>query len=223
MENINKHRTVAVTGVGKLKKDPDWVEVRMVLRGEHEQYEEAILLLQGKSAELSRAVQAAGFSEKDLKTEFLQTDPLYETINEPDGRSLSKIRAYEARQGLKLAFALDTDLLGKALEAAQTKESQAEISLQFTVRDPEALKEELVQLAVEQGRRTAEALCRATGGELGRILHMSQGDWDQDMVSDMRYSGRAGGARMFASKQTTALLPTEIELETTCRLVWEII
>lgn len=81
-------------------------------------------------------------------------------------------------------------------EALNTSGARADMSIEFDIEDQRAAEDELIARAVEQARKNAESLAKASGTKIEGIKHISynseSGDYDW-MVCEAAAAGAFGG------------------------------
>ena len=183
---MNEANTVRVTGRGQLKLRPDLTRIGLSLEGLDPDYGEALR----RSAEDTEALRSLlggfGFDRSELKTLSFGVETEYEGYQE-DGIYKQRFAGYRYRHQLKLEFPSDNARLGRVLYALGTSPIQPELRLSYTLSDPEAAKNALLDRAVADARAKAEVLARAALVTLGtlRSIDYSWGELDVE-VGDER-------------------------------------
>ena len=128
---------------------------------------------------------------------------------------------------MKVEFDSDNDKLGKILYALANSSLNPEFRLSYTVKDPEAAKNELLDKAVQDAVAKAGVLTRAANQKLGEIqsIDYSWGRIDFEFSPmDRELMPEADGACV---KECAALPldiePDDIEVGDTVTVVWEIL
>lgn len=94
----------------------------------------------------------------------------------------------------------------------------------ITVKEPGKVSEALLASAAANAREKAQALCRASGGELGRLPRIDY-NWDElNIVSPTRYELADCAMPLMAAGKRCApeIEPDDIDLHDTAAFVWEI-
>ena len=215
-------RTITVRGTGSLHQAPDRIEVPITLSFRDRDY--AALLDRAEAAliALRAALGRAGFPEEELRTRDLAVNPCWES--EPDEKGLYRqvFAGYEYRHGLHLAFDFDLEKLGAALGALAESGAKPEFSVRFTVKDPERTRDALLSEAADDARGKAEALARASGVSLGKLLRVEYGARMPELYSptNMVLAESAGADR---AMRKLSIAPEDITAEDSAQFVWEIV
>ncbi len=215
-------KTIRVTGTGKLSLKPDTIRLAITLRETHESYTAALEESAMAAGRLQAAFSALGFEKEDLKTLTFAVSSRYD--NEPDDKGVyrQKLKGFEYDYRMYLEFPRDNERLGQVLTAMLTSGVAVEFSLNYTVRDPEPARTELLQRAVRDSKKKAEGLAAAAGVELGQLMEIDYGWQDKVFRTEIMQSSRAVGAAAFSGFQPE-LEAADIELEESVRAVWSIL
>lgn len=215
-------RTIRVTGRGQLKLSPDTTRISISLQGLEQDYSEALRRSAEETAALQRLLFPFGFQAKELKTLDFSVDTEYESVQE-QGVYRQRFAGYRFRHAMKLDFPSDNARLGHLLYALANCPLQPELSLSYTVRDPEKAKNELLALAVEDASEKARVLSKAAGTELLALQSIDY-SW-----SELSFETRPMNRMMMANAVSPKaagfdlnLQPDDISLSDSVTMVWEI-
>lgn len=217
-------RTLTVTGQAKLSVAPDTIELTMSLQSKHEAYEKAMSLSAEATETLRKAFDRAGFDGKELKTADFNISPEYESYQDKKtGTYRSRFVGYCVCHRVKIAFPAKNDLLGKALAAAAESKTNPEVSIDYTVRDTEGVKNELIKKAVEDSRAKAELLTAAAGVRLGLIASINYSWSSIELVSNrMRMNAEPMLMAARCAAPEMSIEPEDIDVSDTVTVVWYI-
>lgn len=215
-------RTICVTGKGLLKLSPDTTRIGINLQGLEQDYSEALRRSSEETGFLQQLLTAFGFQPKDLKTLDFSVDTEYESEQE-NGVYRQRFAGYRFRHAMKLDFPSDDELLGRLLYALANCDLHPELSLSYTVSDPEKAKNALLSLAVRDAREKALVLSTAAGAELKELQSI---DYSRE---EQRFETRPMNRMMLdkavspkAASFDLKLQPDDISLSDTVTMVWEI-
>ena len=137
-------RTIRVTGKGQIKVHPDMTRITITLNGTCKEYSSAV----ARSAEVTEILKSllSGFSftRSDIKTLRFNVDTKYDSYRDSNGDYKRVFSGYEFNHVLKIEFETDNDRLGKILYALAHCQLQPEFRISYTVKDPEAVKNTLL-------------------------------------------------------------------------------
>ena len=147
---------IRVTGTGRLKVKPDTTRLVMTLSGTYKDYEDAMKHSADDTEDVKKSIMKFGIGKEDIKTVTFSVDASYENYNKK-GEYDRHFVGYEYNHVLKVEFANNNELLGKILYALAHSDTDPEISIRYTVKDPELEKTKLLGDALRDAERKAEA------------------------------------------------------------------
>lgn len=217
-------RTIHIKGIGTASAVPDYVVITMELRAKHMEYANAMRVGAQQVEMLREAVKEAGFSTEDLKTTDFSVDTEYEN-EEREGNGRTRYHrvfmGYDCRHSLKLSFDFDNERLEKAMTAIGDCLSKPEVSIAFTLKDKQAMRDQILESAAQDAHRKAEILCKASGVALGDLLRVEY-SWDEINIThslDMNLLCDGGACNTAPSYD---FQPDDIEAGDTVDFYWEI-
>ncbi len=219
-------RTIRVTGKGKVSVSPDTIRIDITAESTFPEYEETV----GKSAEhtgqLRETVAGAGLDPKDLKTLSFEINASYENYTDKHNNWKKKFVGYKYIHRMYIEFPNDNKLLGKVLYELSKCPVEVEFQIGYTVKDTEAVKNQLLEYAVADASAKAGTIAKAAGVELGEIASIDY-SW-----SEMRLFTRPIGEKMSVSFDglydcndagfDIDIEADDIEAEDTVTIVWQI-
>lgn len=214
-------RTIHIKGTGTASATPDYIVITLELKAHHMEYANAMRVGAQQVEMLREAVKEAGFSAEDLKTTNFDVDTEYENEEyKEDGRTRYHriFMGYDCKHSLKLSFDFDNERLEKAMTAIGDCLSKPEVSIAFTLKDKQALRDQILESAAQDAHRKAEILCKASGVALGELLRIEY-SWDEAHIShyfDMKIQCCEVGAPSYDFH------PDDIEAGDTVDFYWEI-
>ncbi len=216
-------RTIRVTGKGQLKVHPDMTRITMTLEGRYMDYGKTLKKSAEDTEQMKDMLVPFGFERSDLKTLSFGVDTEYESYKEKNEYK-QRFAGYKFTHVMKLEFESDNKRLGKILYALANCPLHPEFRLSYTVKDPEAVKNELLGKAVQDAIAKAGVLSGAAGLKLGDIQNMdySWGEIDfeyrpmnRDLLMQPCIAEGSGSYDM-------DIEPDDIDVEDTVTVVWEI-
>lgn len=220
-------RTVSVRGTGSVTAAPDRIEVTMNLSALDPDYGRAAEIMDEKTAALTAAAEAAGFPKKELKTASFNVNTEYRGVHDPKtGEYRQEFAGYRVFHGLTLGFPLDLAKLGELLGGFSDSGADPELSIRFTVSDPEAVRREALEKAAANAREKAELLAAASGVKLGELLTIRY-DWAEIRLESATMFDAANGmapkAMMRKASFAAGMTPQDISFSDSAGFVWEIV
>ena len=180
-------RTIKVTGTGKVSVKPDLTVISIDISGKEKEYADAMKKSVQMTGELKDIFTGLGFNAADVKTTGFGIDAVYKAIDckeksggidIPDflrpksGNTRRVLTGYEFTHSIKVEFDSDNELLGKILYKLGHSALKPVFHIKFTVKDPEAAKNLLLENAVADSKAKAEIITKAAGVTLGEILSL---------------------------------------------------
>ena len=171
--NNKEERTISVRGNGRVDVPPDSIIISIRVETDYKEYDKAMLLASNKIERLNQKFAEAGFNINDLKTKRFSINTKY--IDDLRLRSDNTVKSkllenYTCRHDLKIQFDFDTARLSKAIEVITGYDPDPKFSINFTVKDIETVKDEILKKATADAKRKAEVICNASGVTLGELI-----------------------------------------------------
>ena len=214
-------RLITVKGVSNISVKPDLIIITMNVVSEKYDYDEAMELATESIESLENAIEKIGLNKKDLKTTNFNVTTNYESYYDENNKYKSKFKGYKVEQDLKLEIDLDMKLLSTVLTAITKSNVNPRLNIRFSVKDKEAVNEELLIKATENARRKAEILTKASKATLVRLVSINYNWGEISIYSDTSYAMESKSVLMDASYAPN-IEPDDIELSDTATFVWEI-
>lgn len=215
-------KTITVTGTGTLSVKPDTIVLTMDIAGNASSYDAAIALSAEKTEGLKTLFAGLGFDKEQLKTGHFSISPYYESYQE-GGVYLQRFAGYEYRHSLKLSFDAEPKLLGECLGALAASSVMPEFYVEYTVKDPSACKNLLLQRAVADSKEKAAVLAEAAGVSLGEVCSIDY-SWGELNLSSRPFDVRLARPEAAMLKNSAAVPlnidPEDIRLTDTVTVVW---
>ena len=219
-------RTIKVTGTGKMSLKADTVRLSLELIDKDMEYEAVIRQTAAHSQEVREAFEKLGFEGTELKTVSFRVDTEYEGYQDPEGNAWKqRFTGYRAVHAMKVEFSRERDILGDVLTAVSRLSGKPEFHIEYTVKDTEAAKQELLKKAVQDSRRKAEIIAEAAYVALGEILNIDYSFGETSFV--VRPVNRIAEAKMASGVSMEDSLdldiePEDIKVEDTVTVIWKI-
>lgn len=223
---MKNKRTIRVTGKGKLTVIPDRTILLMALSGVEKMYKSAL----DQSKETSRIIKEVflklGFQNSDIKTHTFEIETKHEREYDEKNCWKTTFAGYEYTHIMCVEFDKNNELLGKIIYELSQSSVTPELSLQYTVKDIEKKKSELLSKAVFDSRKKAEILAEAARVKLGSIEHIDYSWGEMKLVSSvvenfidcMKLSDDVYEEDYFDMD----IEPEDINVSDTVTIVWEI-
>jgi len=214
---------LTVKGIGKVSVPPDQIVITMNIEVCETEYEAAMIRGAEVVDKLKAAVESVGHKSKALKTTSFNVSAKYESYKEGEEWK-KRFIGYACYHFFKLEFDLDMTVLGKTLDAVSKCEADPEIDIKFTIKNPNAVSEQLLENAVENARQKAVILARAADVNLGAIKTIDYNWGELHVFSQTSYRRQKAVYSSFASMASyDDIEPEDIRVSDNVTIVWEIV
>lgn len=215
-------RTITVKGVGTVSAKPDYIIISMNLISKDPEYSKSVENATERIELLQEAVVKAGFLREDLKTLSFNVQTVYRNERDKDNIWTSVFDGYECSYRLKLAMDMDNKRLSDTLTEIANSKADVELSIEFTVKNPENIADELLRSAAENAHRKAKVLCEASGRKLGELLSIDY-NWNEvRFVSATNFAAAKMVCEESADCGVPEFEPEDIRSQDSATFVWEI-
>lgn len=214
-------KTITVKGVGSASVKPDLIVVSMRMETKDKDYEKTMEYAAERINLINDALEEVGFEKSAVKTTSFDVDTDYESVKDKDGNYKSVFRGYVCKHDLKVEFDMDTKKLAKALAAISSSYAFPKLSVSFTVKDPNAVKKEVLKSAAINAREKADILCTASGAKLGDLISIDYNWGEISVYSESRYD-MVCCDRVIGSAPDFDIEPDDIDAHDSATFVWEI-
>ena len=222
---MTNERIIKVTGKGNLKIKPDMTRITITLEGQNKEYAKTLAQSSRDTEALKDILEKQGIDRTAVKTLMFNIDTKYESYQTWDKSWKERFVGYEFKHMVKVEFDSDNERLGRILYSlANAKDIHPDFRLSYTVKDPEASKNQLLGKAVADAKAKAEVLTKAAGVSLKDIknidyswgeIQFEYAPMNRDMFCNKIMSDGAGAFDM-------DIEPDDISVSDTVTVVWEI-
>ena len=219
------NRVITVKGVGTASVKPDYITLSMSVESVHKDYDKAMENAANRIEKLQEATVLSGYEKSDLKTINFAVDTRYENIKDRQGNYRREFSGYAVIYRLKLSFDMDSKQLAKVISAISESGAKPELSIAFTVKNPEKVKEALLISATQNAKMRAELLCIASGNQLGELISIDYNWGELNIISRTRYEMEdciVEPMMSMAKFSAPEIEPDDIDVSDTVTFSWEI-
>ncbi len=201
------YNSITVTGQGEAVGIPDVASFYFSVSADASTVAGAQSQVTTKMDAVLAALKKLGVEEKNIKTTDYSVYPKYTynqiyCIRAPCPGTEQRQDGYTASHSVTVKLS-DTELAGKALQAAGEQGATNLSGISFTIEDPDKLTEEAQEEAIKDAREKAEALAKDLGVKLVRVVSFSNGSGGGTM-----YAKDALGSVEAQSSNPAPRLPT---------------
>lgn len=215
------NRFITVKGIGKVCAKPDLIELELNLPRKNMDYNktmkastEAIIILQ-------EAVMSLGFEKKDLKTRDFSVKTSYKSVQDSRINYKKVFDGFVCTHSLKLEFDFDMKKLFDVLSTFAECPAKPEFSVNFSIKDKDAVSEALLVNASQSAKEKAEILAKASGVTLGQIITIDYNWGELHLYSPTNFAifneNTHQGGRMSMDME-----PDDIDVSDAVTFVWSI-
>jgi len=218
-------RSITVKGTGSVTAKPDFIVINFQLEAKDKDYEVMMRLASEQIDAVNLALAQVGFDKGDLKTTNFNVQTEHESIRDKNGNYKQLFSGYSCRHQMKLSFDFDSHRLGSTLSAIASATVDPQLSISFTVKNPNEISEALLRDATVNARKKAEILCEASNVELGQLMSIDYNWGELNVYSDTRYlmEDRCMAMPIGAANAFDADIdPDDIKVNDTATFVWQI-
>ena len=219
-------RTLKVTGKGTLSLKPDTIRIIITQSSIEKSYSGAIGESADKKGNLEQAIKRAGYNGEELKTLSFTVESEYESYQGKDKSWKRRLIGYKYTHRMKLEFPAEDEALGRVLLSIANCVGHPEFSIQYTVRDQEEAKNELLAKAIEDSKAKAKVLSSAAGVELADIAAIDYSWKTIDIVSnpigDIMMADGCSEYNSTLEYLDMEINPDDIEITDTVNIIWNI-
>lgn len=185
----NVSDVLTVSGTGRVTATPDIAKADLSIVVERSTAAAAQDEANRKSNAVVNYLKGAGISEEDIRTSSYDIFPQYDYTS---GRGV--IRGYSVTQTLEVKIR-DLDKADTVLDGVVDAGVNQVNNFRFEIDDPEALKAEAREKAIDDAHEKAEELKDQLGVRLGRIVSFSENDsgWSPPIYYRGLEAGGIGG------------------------------
>ncbi len=162
--------TVTASGTGTVAAPPDQAVMSFGVTRQNADAKVALDEASKVAEDITAAVKKAGVADEDIQTQSVSVFPLT-----TDSGGKPAITGYQASLSVSTTVR-DLSKLGDTITAATGAGADTVNGPSFTVDDDATFREEAIQKAVDDARRSAEAMAKAAGKQVGDVVRLSASD-----------------------------------------------
>lgn len=214
-------RTIKVIGKGSVSVKPDTTCLRITFEGVYKDYEETVRQSAEKTKILREAIEKSGLHGEDLKTKDFSIDTEYESYRDHNDDYKRRFIGYKFYHRTEIQFPNDNKILGRILYELSVCSVKVEFSIDYTVKDKDAVKKEVIKRAVENSRLKAEIMTTAAGVKLGEVQSIDY-SWGEIETRTSPVDMLEIGSYKMESSYDIDIEPDDIDVNDTVTIIWEI-
>ena len=165
--------TISISGEGKVTAIPDIAQISLGIQTEKIKVEIAQRENTEKMNKIIKELKGMNITAEDIKTSSYNIYPQYDW-NDGD----RTLRGYQVSQNVVVKIR-DLDKVGEVLGIAGSLGANQIGGLNFTIDEPEILKQQARELALLNARTKAEALAKVADVKLGKLVSFNESSGNQ--------------------------------------------
>lgn len=169
--------TITISGEGKVTAIPDIAQISLGLQTESKNVEDAQRENTNKMNSIISTLGELGIAKEDIKTSNYNIYPRYNYTRDRG----QVLRGYEVSQSVIVKIR-DLDKVGQVVERAGSLGANQVGGLNFTIDEPEELRQQARIKALENATEKAESLAKVAGVKLGKLVSFNENDFLQPPV-----------------------------------------
>lgn len=166
---MNEKSEIHIEGRGVVDAKPDGMSLLLKTSSTNHEYPEALSGLNEKVNATNTALREAGVKEPAVTRAYVITEQWSNQYDE----AKKKFLGHKATQVLEITIPLDRELLGRIMKGLALSIAKPSVSVDFIVRDMNAVMLLARQRAVEQAKATALDLADSAGLKLQGVKSIS--------------------------------------------------
>lgn len=215
-------KTIRVTGIGSVSVKPDTTSLRITFGGIYKDYEETVRQSAEKTKILREAIEKSGLPGEALKTKDFSIESEYESYRDYNNDYKKRFLGYKFYHRTQIQFPKDNKMLGRILYELSLCSVKVEFSIDYTVKDKDAVKKEVIKHAVENSREKAEIMAIAAGVSLGEVQSIDYSWGEIDIRTSPVDKLEVRKSYALEPSYDIDIEPDDIDLTDTVTMVWEI-
>lgn len=217
-------KTMKITGKGKVSVKPDIIRLNMTMEESYKEYDLTLRQSSETIKILKELFVSLGFKNDDLKTRNFDINTKYESYKAKDQSWKKRLIGYTYTHHMLIEFDADNKKLGEILYALAHSVITPEISIEYTVSDPEKYKDELLKNAIEDSKHKAKVLAHAANIELGDIVSIDYSWGEINFVSEpiQNFAFASAEKTMSSPGYDIDIEADDIDVTDTVTVIWKI-
>ncbi len=200
--------TVTASGMGTAVAAPDQATMSFGVTRQSAQAKTALDDAAKIAEEITAAVKKAGVAAEDIQTQGITVYPL---STDTDGKVT--ISGYQATLSVSVTVK-DLDKLGEVIAAATNAGADNVNGPSFTVDEDAEYREQAIAAAVEDARRSAEAMAKAADKTVGDVVRLS--------ATDVFSAPLARAESLDAAAAAVPIEPGTLDIQASVTVVFEL-
>ena len=213
-------RKITVKGTGQVSRKPDQVILDLMLESLDLSYQEAMNQAAVSVDQLKNTLKNAGFEPDQLKTTTFDVTTQYRSERDSRDNYIQIFEGYRISHGLQLEFVWEQERLTTVLSAVAQSRTNPHLDIRFSIKDRNAVIDEVLIQAAQNARSKALVLARASGVELGELIEIDYTWSDVHFYSNTTYMAKQ--EMLMDRAMAPSIEPQDISVSDSAEFIWEI-
>lgn len=215
-QSCPEHRTIAVSGSGTVTVDADLAIVHVGYRQYAADAKGAYANATETSNAIMKALTGLGIAKTEIEssTQQLQHTPAFELQQNPAEKEFSIAQSWTVR--------VAPEQSARALDAAIEAGANESGSIDWTLKDPGALRSEAAAKAVVDARRTADTIAKSAGVRVTQVMSVAENDGGGPRPMLRAMAAASGSGFAHAANEPLAINSRRVEVSATVSVVFAI-
>ena len=166
-------RVIGVSGVGEVQAPPDMATLSVGVVTNADTAKAALAANGPAMDKVIKVVRDAGVEPRDVQTSGINISPIYSRQTQPDDPP--RISGYAVSNTVSVRLR-DMSKLSALLDALVTAGANRMTGPNFSLAEPERLRDEARRKAIADAKRKAELYAAAAGVKLGRVMSIEENE-----------------------------------------------
>ncbi len=203
-------RTITVSSTATVKVPPDEAVVSLGVQSESPDSAAAFSQNATDMRSVLDALRAAGIAEEDIQTTNVSLHTRTENRGKPNEQKM-----FVASNTVQVTIS-DLSSVGSAIDAAVQAGADSVNDIRFQLANPNTVRTDALTQAVTGARTKADALARAAGSEVVRVVTIEEQNYRPPIF-------RAAVPAVLSAQVATPVVPPDsLQVTETISVVWEI-
>jgi len=188
--------TITISGEGKVTAIPDIAQISLGIQTEKWKVVDAQKENAEKMNKIIKDLKDMNIDDKDIKTTNYSIYPRYDW-----NEGVQILRGYQVSQDVMVKVR-DLEKVGDILDTAASSGANQIGGLNFTIDEPEDLRQQAREEALVNAKEKAEALAKVAGAKLGKLVSFNESSsgyatpYYADYAMEAKTMGMGGGGGM---------------------------
>lgn len=207
--NDKPQNVLSISAEGKVKAIPDTATITLGVMAQGRDQKTVADDANKKINDITSFVKSLGIPKEDIATSQSSLQPQYDWQS-----STQRISGYQSSQTVTVTVRgvdKNTDVVNRLMAGAVDNGANQVYGSQFSIDDPDSLRQEARKLAIAKAKEKAQELAREAGIKLGKVVSISEAGTSGDYP--MPYYSEAGG-RGGVAMDSKSVTPPSVEVGT---------